>query len=656
MNKTQSILFILFLQWLPVLAQDNVEFGILTSFDRNLEIYEKDTTAVAIYLHEKGDNYFEVRDGYIWLITKYHAKIKILDKSGISFSNIEIPYYHSDKNTEEISKIRAITHNGTVVTSVNKKEIFDISLDSNWSEKRFTFPNVQKGSILEYTYEVKSPFYFNLTGWEFQKSIPKIYSEYNAKIPGNWIYNRSLIGEIKLDIDEAKLEKSCFSVPGISGSADCEVLRYAMHNVPSFKEAEEFMLSANNYRSRLKFELSEYSSFYGGKEKFTKSWSDVDKEFRADKDIGRQLVKKSFFEKNVPSELLVNGEPMERAKNIYSFIQNHYTWNKRYGLWKKNKVKTAFDEQKGNAAEINISLINLLNSAGIKANMMLLATRDRGLPKMNHPVMSDFNYIVAKVDIDGTSYLLDASSKTMPFGMLPFHCLNYIGRVMDFKNDSYWFKILPEKRNKKNIRIQLEVNEENKSISGVMNQINSGYFSMLQREEINQSSQEDYLESLENEFIDDGRIESYKLLTANSSNKKVVERIEFETNQNIIDQYLYINPFVLTFFNENPFLAEDRNYPIDFGYTRSYAITMNLKVPKGYQIISLPETIKYVLPENDGGLRLETKKNYGDSVSLLFDLTLGISQYPSTQYDNIKTLFAKAIQAQTQTLIVLQKI
>jgi len=32
----------------------------------------------AVYLFEKGDNYFEVRQDYTWLITEYHAKIKVL--------------------------------------------------------------------------------------------------------------------------------------------------------------------------------------------------------------------------------------------------------------------------------------------------------------------------------------------------------------------------------------------------------------------------------------------------------------------------------------------------------------------------------------------------------------------------------------------------
>ena len=54
-----------------------MQFGELTPEDKALKSYEKDITAAAVYLYENGDNFFEIRDNYIWLITKYHAKIKI---------------------------------------------------------------------------------------------------------------------------------------------------------------------------------------------------------------------------------------------------------------------------------------------------------------------------------------------------------------------------------------------------------------------------------------------------------------------------------------------------------------------------------------------------------------------------------------------------
>ncbi|MCF6184500.1 MAG: UbiD family decarboxylase [Bacteroidales bacterium] len=74
-------------------------------------------------------------------------------------------------------------------------------------------------------------------------------------------------------------------------------MKYAIKDIPAFKEETDFMLSSNNYISRLDFELSQYNRFDGTTDKYTKSWEDVDREFRGDKNVGRQLTKKGFFEK-----------------------------------------------------------------------------------------------------------------------------------------------------------------------------------------------------------------------------------------------------------------------------------------------------------------------------------------------------------------------
>lgn len=44
----------------PLVAQESYTFGQLSDFDKNLTIYEKDSTANAVVLYEKGDNYFKV--------------------------------------------------------------------------------------------------------------------------------------------------------------------------------------------------------------------------------------------------------------------------------------------------------------------------------------------------------------------------------------------------------------------------------------------------------------------------------------------------------------------------------------------------------------------------------------------------------------------
>ena len=637
-----------------LLAQDQDSFGKLTTEEENFNQFEKDSLANAVVLYEKGDYYFEVIDRRVQLVKKYHVKIKVLTEKGFTEGNISIPFYHTESRSEKIEEIKAITHNGKAKTGLSTDEIYTIDNSERWSEKRFTFPNLKKGSVLEYRYTLVSPFVFNLNGWSFQSNIPKLYSEFNAKIPGNYVYNRTLIGPLKLLINDASVKKNCFRIEGIVKDADCEVLKYVMKDIPAFKEDEEYMLAPSNYISRLQFELSELYHTDGTRDKFTKSWKDVDGEFKGDKDIGRQLTKKGFFEKSVPEKLLTEGDELTRAKNMYAFVQNHYTWNGKYGIYRDIRVKEAFNEKKGNIGEINIALINLLNSAGIKTHLMLLSTRENGLPQKKHPVMSDFNYVVAKAEIDGKDYLLDASDKINPFGMLPYRCLNYYGRVMDFKNDSYWHTIDPEEKNKRLILAQLSFDLDENKAHGVFNELNMGYDAVSKRRTIMENSKETYLENIEKSCKGDFNITSYKLMEERSDEKKVSEQFEFEVENLSESEIIYFDPFLVKFFERNPFILDERNYPIDFGFKRNYVYQANITVPDGYEVYELPEKKVIALYGNMGLLKFYHMLS-DNKIALFFDLSLNSTHYEPDTYPALKDLFKDVTNIQNNSLVVLKK-
>lgn len=655
MNRLLAVsLFILFTVT-KLTSQMPDTFGKVTNLEKNLTSYDKDPEANAIYLYERGDNYFKVIDRYIRLVKEYHVKIKILKKEGFDQGTIEIPLYHKGTSAEKITKIKAVTHNGNNQYNVLPSEIFTEEYSERWRIKKFTFPKLQVGSILEYSYTIVTPYDYKLDGWEFQSSVPKLYSEFNATIPGNWVYNRALIGSLKLDVNESKIKKGCFHIDGFEKTADCEVLKYTMKDIPAFKEEKDFMLAPENYKARLEFELSQYNKLDGTSRKFTKTWKDVDKKFRSDKDIGRQLTKKGFFEKNVPEKLLTEGDDLERAHNIYKFVQQHYNWNEAYSTYGEARVKDAFEAKKGNAWEINMSLINLLNAAELPTNLMLLSTRQRGLPKKIHPVMGDFNYIVAKVQIDGKDYLLDATDKYLPFGMLPFRALNHYGRVMDFKNESYWQNILPEGKNLAQVRAQLTFDLENEKIEGIMNLYNTGYNAIYKNKSIDLKTEEAYLDEIEGNMPENFEISEYKFDEERSDGNKVSERIKFESDNPLEGNKVYFNPFLVQFFESNPFKLETRDYPIDFGYPRTFRYQMNIDIPSGYKVGELPQSIAVRLDQSAIDLKLHVQQNE-TQVSIAYHLALRNTHFKPKNYDAIKQIFNKAVELQKNSLIVLEKI
>lgn len=635
-------------------SQKKFTFGELSAEDLAFTSFAGDKDAHAVVLLDEGNYYFDIISDRLLLVKEYHAKIKILDKDGFDEGTISIPYYTETKSSERVENIRAVTHNGTRKTSVLPAAIFTKRLNDLWSEKVFTFSDLQAGSILEYSYTILSPYLSRFDGWVFQTHLPVVYSEFNAKIPGNYRYNRDLSGSLTLDVNDAKLQRECFRIPGAIKAADCEVLRYVMTDIPAFKE-EEFMLAPSNYRSQIDFELSEHYRLDGVTDRYTKSWEDVDKQYSNDRDIGRQLTKKGYFEKNVPDDLFREKDELTRARNIYNFVRDHYTWNGGYGIYNDVRVKEAFEERKGNVGEINISLINLLNVAGIKTDLMLLSTREHGLPKKSHPVMDDFNYLIAYTRINDTTYLLDASDKYVPFGMLPYRCLNYYGRVMDFKKESRWQPITVTENSKYAVRAQITLDPVQQKASGIWDELTTGYEAVNRRKTIDQSSEEEYLNSIEDRMAGTVQMTKYEPDEEHSSEKVVSERFHFDMDQVFKGDGIYLNPFLPRFFEKNPFLAKDRQFPVDFGYERQYSYTVSILVPEGYQVTSLPAGSEYKLPNNKGILKFESNQS-GSNISLHYNLVLNSSLYPASDYDKLKILFYKALDIQNNSMIVLKKI
>lgn len=633
--------------------REKAEFGKLDSRDTNVTSYPKDPEAPGVVLYERGKNYWRLMDNkYVRLIKEVHVRIKVFDASRFKGATVYIPYYR-DKDAEEvIEKFKAITHNGDLKNYVGENAIFNTDETANWSVKRFTFPNVQDGSILEYTYQIETPFFFNFGGWQFQGDLPKIYSEFISEIPGNYVYNRSLIGHESLDVNEVSLKKDCFYVPTYDTS-DCELGVYAMFDVPAFKK-EAYMLSSKNYISQLKYELAEFTNFYGILTKFARDWDDADKEFRTNKELGRQLKLNYYFKDVIPESIKSNPSKLERAQAIFSFIQEHYTWNGKSPFFGDVNLKTAFETKTGNVSEINLALINTLEAADINTKLVVLSTRDNGLPRQKYPVITDFNYVVALVEIDGQEYLLDATDKYLPFGMLPLRALNIQGRVMDFKKGSYWYPLKPELRNVHYVNAQLNM-EADGGFTGKVSEINTGYMGLTRRRALDTLSTPMYISQKQ---YNNPRLEVTPLDINEHKNaaKPLKENYEVNISSERVGENYYINPFILNkFFDENPFKLDERKYPVDFGFPTSNTFILSINIGENMEVVELPTNRAFKLAGDAGECTVIYSESPG-KINLRYSLKLNDYRFGAESYEDLKQFFSSIADVLTNEAILIKEI
>ncbi|WP_316845110.1 transglutaminase domain-containing protein [Pedobacter psychrodurus] len=655
MKKPLIILFLLFSS-LNIHAQ-NFNFGAITYDDYEFDRKKLDSNANAIVLKEFGTASIQRDDntGSLELIFEHHIKIKIYNKEGFKEANIIIPTYKDDTREETISELKASTfnyiQNNFVETAMDKKAIFTENRSKYTRLTKFTLPNLKEGSIIEYSYKLRSPNLFNFKTWEFQSDIPKVSSEYLVYIPGIYNYNVSLRGFQKLTDQKVELSKECLRLSG--AAIDCSKITYLMKDIPAFIE-EDNMTAPSNFKSAIYFELSDVQNLNGGKTSYTKTWKDVDYELTSYKTLGDQMKRKDVFKDLIPSITKGSTDDLEKAKAIYNYIKKQIKWDNYYGKYSEDNIKKALESRSGNVADINLSLISALSTAGLDAEAVILSTRDNGTVNKLYPVMSDFNYLVAKVNIGDKSYLLDATEPLLPFGLLPLRCINDQGRVINLKKPSYWIDLKASQKTVTSYILMGKMTTDGK-IVGTLTTHSLGYAAYNKRRDIlKYSSPDEYVEKL------DERLTRIKILEHNISNLDSVENtlvekyeIEFTVNDGANNNQFYFSPFFINTISKNPFNLNERTYPVDLGAASDERIIINVTLPEKYQLMEKPKDMAIALPNAGGKYLLQTGLQ-DDTISMSQILQFNNAIYQPEEYLFLKEFYSKIIQNQ-KTEFLLKK-
>ncbi|MCF2875461.1 MULTISPECIES: DUF3857 domain-containing protein [unclassified Tenacibaculum] len=617
----------------------STRIGNINILELTMKEYEKDTTANAVVLYEHANYFLDKKRNYN-KTTDYYFRIKVLKKGGEDKATIKIPFYGDEK----VHSIKGITYNLSdqnkiLKTHLEENEIYTVDLYSKWKEITFTLPNIKPGSVIEYKYSVTSP-YSGIDDWYFQSDIPKIKSDFTAAILGNWKYKIRMIGFLKLNRDKTSVKKNCIDTPSFN-NGDCLILNFGMDDIPAFKE-ESHMLSKENFISKLAFELESYTNLSGSVKKFTKTWKDADKNLKYNF-LDNQISKKSFFKNELKASLFNIEDELQKAKEIYKAIQNHFSWNEKYWPSRKVRIKKAYKNKTGNIFDINLSLYNALQAANIKSYLVLTSTRNKAVPTKLHPVINDFNYLLVKAVINNKTYFLDATNKKLPFGLIRYMALNGDGRVMDFKKGSYWETINLSKKTYKTTKAILSFNDENE-LNGSLMIASNGYFAVNDREEISENSKENYIENFESNYSSI-EVENLEFINLDKNEKTLQQVYDITFEDFDLENKIRISPFLINKFTKNPFKLNNRDYPIDYGFPRSYTYLLTLKLPQGYQLKKLPKNKALALP-NKGGKYVLNIKNINNTINVYFKLSINKRTYTNNEYYHLKEFYNQAIKTQ----------
>lgn len=646
--------------------KSKIKFGKIYTEDFTPKAYALDSSANAVVLSDIGNT--EIVGNYKgWFSLEYtrHKRVHILKKNGYNVADVQIGIYTNGTSEEELQILKAVTYNvenGKVVeTKLEKSNIFKDVISKNLIIKKFTFPNIKEGSIIEFEYKLVSDFLFNLQPWDFQGQYPCLWSEYNVSMPEFFYYVKLSHGYLPL-FEESKVDRAgTFVVADVRNTgasrsqfnAGVTDFKWVMKDVPALKE-ENFTSTLKNHLAGIEFQLAEYRQPLTYRN-IMGTWQQVCTDLMNDEDFGLTLSKDNGWLDDVIAGITKNSKNnFEKAKNIFEYIRDNFTCTNHNSKYLRSPLKTIFKNKNGNEAEINLLLTAMLKKVGLIANPVMLSTRTHGVVYSMYPLMDRFNYVICELTLDNIFYYLDASVPRMGFGKLSNNIYNGHARVINefatpisFDADS----LLESK-----ITSILIINGDKPSTLIGNAKHDLGYFESFDiRNKAKESGKESVISDIKKGYTsDDISLNNFEFDSLNYYENPVRIRYDIELKINDED-VLYFNPMFGEATKENPFKSAERFYPVEMPYTIDETYMLSLDVPTGYVIDELPKQTKVKLnEEGDGVFEYRVSQSDG-TIYLKSRLKLKRTVFLPEEYEMLREFFNYIIKKQSEQIVFKKK-
>lgn len=658
-NKIFTLIVILNTFLIVTGQQFSTEFSDVSVEELKMDYCPIDSTADAFVIHDIGLTKFIKLEGIVYFRTIRQTRIKILNKSAYDQGVIEIPFYHQNNETENIFDVKAVAVNlvdGQIIkTEITKKDIYREDINKLWSLKKFAIPEVQEGTVIEFTYSIESPWKVHLREWDFQGFIPMLYNRFQIEITPFYEYHLLMNKYMDFNRDTVYTENDGFYWSG--KVYPNKVFIWEMKDVPAFKD-EAFITTVDDYIQKAEFQLSKQRGMDGSTYKFITTWEEAVKKLMKDPFIndnfGQYVKAGQSVNKKILEQLSINpADTLKSIKTILEYTKNNYSWNGYTGMTTSQSKKEFLKTNTGGAADINLFYLSLLKTAGIEAYPLLLSTRNHGKVFHEYPFLQSFNYVIVMASVDGKTYYLDATEPLLPFNLLPKRCLNGYGLRVKLKEEVKWFPLIEQSTTDRSTTYLLELDPKFDSIYGQVIEKRSGYYAKSYRSKY----KSDDLDGLKERFQGNKpfvELQNFKVENINDLDAKLTLQSDIKIATERIGDKIFISPLFLNSMDDNPLKFKERYYPLDFSHTYYKKTVANIKIPDGYEIEYLPESEQSFTADNQALFVFNAQLN-GQYIQVLSERQITTTRFKAKEYQGLKDYFQKIVDKQGEK-IVLRKI
>ena len=345
------------------------------------------------------------------------------------------------------------------------------------------------------------------------------------------------------------------------------------------------------------------------------------------RDITTNKIKFDYIFDETYAEILKgkeNASQLEKAKLFYEYILKNITYS-NVSFMQSNfipqKASRTISTRLGDCKDVSTLFVTFCRKAGIKANLVLIATRDNGqnllpLPRIN------FNHCIAQLEVDGKTYYLELTDNKLPFGAalevdlqspilpipydkeppvnqilamdMPFRDPNVVDRTLDVSFSG-------------NDMIMRSSSARQGSMASYMRQYYANLGEVEQLKQINQSVASDYNTP--------AKVSNISFVNLDNLNDTLYTVYDVEV-KNAFQEVAGMKIFQMPWSDKVTSLEEvsltDRKYPFEFWQyfsADSRSEHINLSLPEGKKFVEVPKSVKLECANAEYELTFDVKAN-----------------------------------------------
>ena len=645
----------------------NIKYGKITAADFDLSKKVFDTSVHAVVLADIGTTDCDVnsRSGFS-LYYKRHKRIKILNKSAFDEANVTVALYVDGSDEEKLEDLKATTYNlenGKVIeTKLESSSVFKEKANSNLIYKKFTLPAVKEGSIIEFSYRINSEFLYSHRPWVFQGEYPCLWSEYETNIPDFYSYVVLSQGYLPFHINKRESTPQHYRVSIDQGSSrsipinlDGNLItnRWVMKDIPALKR-EAFTSTIDNYLAKLTFQFAQIHYPNNPPVDIIGNWGTVSEKLMNNESFGLPINRPNNWLDDEMKSITKNAtNSLEKARNIYSYVRDNFTCTDDYAMYMtgSNNLRSVFKARSGSVADINLLLVAMLKHETIDAYPVILSTRERGSTNEIYPLMSKFNYVVCEVNIDNSSFYLDASENMLGFGKLDSKCYNGHARVIRTIPAPVYFE--PDSLIEKKMTAIFLMNGDKQKVLGSFTST-LGYFESVGiRTKVKEKGMDDFFKKIKTSYPFDVDITEKNIDSLKKFDDPVAVRYAFSTDKPQED-IIYMNPMLTEGYKENPFKSAERFYPVEMPSTFDETYIFTMEVPENYVVDEIPKSAKINFNDGEGYFEYLISKSESQ-IQLRSRIYLRRATFESEEYQSLRDFFSYVVKKHGEQIVLKKK-